>query len=180
MPTWRPLMPELVAQNVEIPFVLKMCLCGCVCVCSACTAHWSIRDIAVGLATRLWRGRSEVRIPARVRYFCLLQTSTLCGPHTLLFNGTGIVSLMPERHVDHIPPSSVEVKNEWSFILLALLCHRGLYWHKLTFTRYLCLFIRVCIPVCVCVHERNVVQMVNLLVCDRKDLFRILARTPSS
>jgi len=81
---------------------------------------------------------------------------------------------MPERHVDHIPPSSVEVKNEWSFTLLTLLCLCGLYRHNLIFTRHLCLFIRVCIPVCVCVcvcvcvHERNFAQMVKLLVCIRE------------
>jgi len=67
---------------------------------------------------------------------------------------------MPERHVDHIPPSSVEVKNEWNFTLLTLLRLRGLYRHNLTFTRYLYLFIGVCIPVCVyvCVYMKGMLS----------------------
>jgi len=58
-----------------------------------------------------------VRIPAGARDFSLLQTGS-GNHHTSNSNGTGTFFpglKRPEREVDHSPPFSAEVKNEWSY-----------------------------------------------------------------
>jgi hypothetical protein len=73
-------------------------------------------------ATRLWAGRSRVRIPVKGKDFYFLpplsKLSRLTVGHTQpVVNGYWHSFLgvwWPGREVDHSPPSSAEVKNEWS------------------------------------------------------------------
>ena len=78
------------------------------------------------LLTRLRAGRFGVRIPAGVTDFYLLQiVQTACGAHPASISMGTTVLLgvkQPERDVDHAPPSSTEVKNEWSFMSAPCLC----------------------------------------------------------
>jgi hypothetical protein len=67
--------------------------------------------------TRLPAGRSGARIPVGTKDFSLAQKSrTAVGPASLLFNGYrgSFPELKPGRDIYHSPPSSPEVKNEWS------------------------------------------------------------------
>ena len=87
----------------------------------------------------------------------------------LPMSGTGIISLTLERHVDHTSPSSVEVKNEWSFLYspsYAFVACTGITWPLLVI--YIYLYACVCRYLCVCIQERMAVQMVKLLVCVRE------------
>jgi hypothetical protein len=65
-----------------------------------------------GIETRLRNGRSGVRIPTGAKFYLSSKTSRLALGPTQLF---------PRRvkwsqcESDHSPPSSVEVKNEWSY-----------------------------------------------------------------
>ena len=52
----------------------------------------------------------------------------LLGPPSLLFNGSRNSFLEVKQlwqEVNHSPPSSVKVKNEWSYILIPLICLHG-------------------------------------------------------
>lgn len=76
------------------------------------------RSITVRTVTRLRAGRSKFRIPARARNFSLLRNcpGRLSDPLSFIFNGyqglyRGVKRTMNE--VNHVPPSSTEVKNEW-------------------------------------------------------------------
>jgi hypothetical protein len=53
----------------------------------------------------------------------------LWGPHSLLFNlyqGSLPEVKRPEREVDHSPPSSAEVYNEWRYASTAPICLYGM------------------------------------------------------
>ena len=69
----------------------------------------------VGTVASLQAGRSEVRIPVAARYFLSSPEcpDRLWAPPSHLFNG--YPSSFPEREVNHPPPCSAEVKNEWSY-----------------------------------------------------------------
>jgi hypothetical protein len=72
------------------------------------------------VAARSRAGRSRLRIPAGARDFSLIQTGP--GNHHISYsNGTGTFFSpglkRPAREVDHAPPFSADVKNEWSFLL---------------------------------------------------------------
>jgi hypothetical protein len=92
----------------------------------------------VNTATRLWTGRSWVRIPAGERYCSLLQTvhagfvahpaSCSVGAE-VFFPGVK----RPGQEVDHSPPSSAKVKNEWSCTTAPPVCLLGVGRDKYTF-----------------------------------------------
>jgi len=89
------------------------------------------QSCVVYLATMLRAGQSTVEILVGVREFFLLQNcpDRLWSPCSLLFDGyqdsfPGRVK-QPGREVNHSPPSTVEVKNEWSFTSASPICHCG-------------------------------------------------------
>jgi hypothetical protein len=76
--------------------------------------------LQVSIVTVLQAGRSFVRIPAGERGFYLLQNiQTGSGAYTAFCSAvTGSFSpgvKRPRREVNHSPPYSVQVKNEWSY-----------------------------------------------------------------
>jgi hypothetical protein len=57
------------------------------------------------------------------------------------FPGTGSLEVRwPEHEADHSPPSSAEVKNEWSYTPTPPLCLQGM--HRDNFTVTICLVVR--------------------------------------
>jgi hypothetical protein len=82
---------------------------------------WSLVWV-VGIATKVraeWP-RNRGSIPAGPRDFSLLQCpERLWGPSSLIFNAYrrrfSPSVKRPEREYNHSPPSSVEVKNKWSY-----------------------------------------------------------------
>ena len=83
-------------------------------------------------------GRYGVRIPAGTRYFSLLQNvQTNSGTHQAPYSiGTWVLSRPVKRpgcEVDHLPLSTAEVKNEWSYTSTSLVCLHGVYRNKFTF-----------------------------------------------
>jgi len=59
-------------------------------------------------------------IPSRgKRFFCLKHVPTVSGVHPVYHSvGTGVISSeiqLAQHEADHLPSSSVEVKNEWSY-----------------------------------------------------------------
>jgi len=144
---------------------VPMCLCVHIGVymCSACTSHWSIRDTAVGMATRLWRGRSEVRIPARVHIGCAAFTLSYSVVPGLFPWCWSVILTTYLPLVSMLRMSGVLLySSSYAFVACT-----GITWPSLDVYVYLhaCAYRCVCVCVCVCVHERNVVQMVKLLVC---------------
>jgi hypothetical protein len=84
------------------------------------TLQWKqeIRDRVVGTTTRLRAGWSAVRFPTGATDFSYLQNpDQFWGPPSLLlyrYRRTSPGIKRQEREVNHSPPSSSEVKNEWS------------------------------------------------------------------
>jgi hypothetical protein len=81
------------------------------------------RNSVVGMATRIRTGRRGVRTPVGARDFIFskLLPGRLFGPPSVLYNGYPSffpVVKRPGRRVDHSPPFSAVVKNEWDIILL--------------------------------------------------------------
>jgi hypothetical protein len=79
-----------------------------------------IHGNAVSIVTRLWAGRSGARIPIRARYFLFTKTCRLALRVHLAsyWTGSGVffpAVKRPGNVFDHSPPSSAEVKNEWSY-----------------------------------------------------------------
>jgi len=72
----------------------------------------------ISIATTLRGGRSGVPIQAGA-IDCQQNFSSGSEPHPASYSmGTGVVSRRverPGRDADHSPPSSVEIKNEWSY-----------------------------------------------------------------
>lgn len=66
------------------------------------------------------------RIPSGITDFYHLQiVQDACGAHPPSISmGTTVLPgvKQPKRDVDHAPPSSTEIKNEWSFTLAPCLC----------------------------------------------------------
>ena len=99
-----------------------------------------IRDRVVSVATRLYAGRSIVRIPAgttRVSLFPNILTG--CGALLIMCQGssTGVKRL--DRDTDHSTVSSAEVKNEQrhtSAPLITGLCLHGVDWYNFTILPY--------------------------------------------
>jgi len=90
--------------------------------------------------TVLRAGQSTVEILVGVREFFLLQNcpDRLWSPCSLLFNGyqgsfVGRVK-QPGREINHLPPSTVEVKNEWSYTSSSPIYHCGMDREDFTFT----------------------------------------------
>jgi hypothetical protein len=83
----------------------------------------------VGMWTRLSTGRSGVRFEARARDLSLQMLQIGSGVHPATYSmGTGVLSLEVRRQgrdVDHLPPSSVEVKNESSCTFITPICLHG-------------------------------------------------------
>jgi hypothetical protein len=77
------------------------------------------RDSVASIETRLRAGWSGVRITADVRDFLYAKFSTqLVSPPNLRFSGYGDSASEAKRlgrDVGYSPPSSAEVKNEWSY-----------------------------------------------------------------
>jgi hypothetical protein len=74
------------------------------------------RDGSVGIATELRAGRFGDRIPVRARFYAHVQTGTEDHPASCTM-GTGSFSGVkrPGRGAGHPPPSSAEVKKEYSY-----------------------------------------------------------------
>ena len=70
----------------------------------------------IGIVTRLHAVRSGVQFLARARDFSLLQTAqSNSGPHPASYRWSSLPGIKREgRVVGQSPPSSAEVKNEWS------------------------------------------------------------------
>jgi hypothetical protein len=159
-----------------------------VCMCSACTSYWSIRDTAVGMATRLWRRRSQVRIPARERYFSLLQ-NVHTGCPVVRLSYSVVPGLFPWcRSVmltTHLPLVS---RLRMSGVLFyspsfAFVACTGITWPSLDIYVHLYAWAYWCVSQCVCVCVYMKEMLSKLWICwfvFGRYLFRILARTPSS
>jgi hypothetical protein len=69
--------------------------------------------------TRLWVGRSGVRIPEGVRHFLFSKSADrLWGPPSPLFKGcpSSFQEVKrPGREVDNSPPSTAVIKDGWSY-----------------------------------------------------------------
>jgi hypothetical protein len=79
------------------------------------------RNSVGGMAARSQGGRNGVRIPAGPRHYFLLHNiqpgSGPTEPPVKWVPGFFPSMLKrPGREVDHSPPSSAEVKNEWSYV----------------------------------------------------------------
>jgi hypothetical protein len=77
--------------------------------------------------TTLRAGRPRFRIPEGARGFCVPQNiRTVSGAHPASYSvGTGFFFLgvnRPWREVDHSPPSTAELKNEWSHTSAPTVC----------------------------------------------------------
>jgi hypothetical protein len=82
------------------------------------------RSNVVGLATRIWAGRSGVRFP----FLLSKHPDRLWGLHSLLFStylGYFPGVERPRCEVNHSPPSNAEVKNVWSYAYAPSICHHG-------------------------------------------------------
>jgi hypothetical protein len=80
------------------------------------------QDSSVGIVTRPWAGRSRNRgsIPGKDKRFSLLYiVHTNSGAHLASYTvGTGCCfpgSKAARCEADHVPSSSAEVKNTWSY-----------------------------------------------------------------
>jgi hypothetical protein len=88
--------------------------------------------------TLLWAGWSRVRILVGVRDFSLLQNLQIgsgAQPDSCSL-GTGVLSQDVKRlwhEVNHSPPSSAEVKNEWSYTSAYTRCLPGVERENITF-----------------------------------------------
>jgi hypothetical protein len=84
-------------------------------------AYNESRDSSVGtvLCYGLENRRSRVRFPARSGNFFHHRVQNDSGAHPASYptgtRGSFPGVKRPEREADHSPPSSVEVKNEWSY-----------------------------------------------------------------
>jgi hypothetical protein len=83
----------------------------------------NVTAVKVGTATRLrdeWSGVPDSSSSRDNRYFFFSNTSRpVLGPHSFLFNSNRVSFLgikRPERCVNQLPPSSAQVKNDWSYI----------------------------------------------------------------
>jgi len=89
---------------------------------------------------RLRTGRSGVRIP-RGRGIFLFSKTDQTAPEAQPASysiGTGVLPGLKllERDADHSPPSSAQVKNEWSCTSTPLICPHGKDRDKLNFNPY--------------------------------------------
>jgi len=107
------------------------------------------RSCIIYLATMLLAEQFTVEILVGVREFSLLQNcpDRLWSPCSLLFNGhqgsfPGRVK-QPRREVNHLPPSTVEVKNEWSYTSASPICHHGVDRKDFTIT-FFCPILKSC------------------------------------
>jgi hypothetical protein len=89
------------------------------------------RDSSVGIATRLRAGRSGFQGSIRGLGIFLLTTASrmALGPTQPPIQWVpGALSLgvkRPGREADHLPPSSAEVKNAWSYTSIPPMCLHG-------------------------------------------------------
>ena len=104
---------------------------------------------------KLRDGRPAVRIPADERHFSLRNVSTGSRAKQLLFRwvpGFFLGEKQFELEVDHAPPYSAEVKNDWIYTSTPPVCLRGVDRDKFIFCngssnmRDVCLsFVRFCV-----------------------------------
>jgi hypothetical protein len=94
-------------------------------------------DGVVGIATTLRAGRTGFRIPRRRIFSRLQNVQTDPGVHPPKFSvyrgtfwGGGVKRLHNDDN--HLPPSSVESKNEGSYTLTPPLCLHGMYGEKVS------------------------------------------------
>jgi hypothetical protein len=84
------------------------------------------RDSIGGVATRLHVERSEVSVQAGEKFFSSPKwLHRLWGPPRLLFTGyqgSFLEVKLLGRNVDHTPPTTAEVKNEWCFTFILPIC----------------------------------------------------------
>ena len=116
------------------------------------------RDSIVGIATGVWTGRYGVLNPDRDESFFSSPEwpHWLWSPPSLLFNGNwgsfpGVKQLGCD--FDHWPPSSTEIKNEWSYISVPPICL-----HCVD-RDYIC----VCMCVCIHTHTHTHTEILNNL-----------------
>jgi hypothetical protein len=81
--------------------------------------------------------RSTVRIPARARHFYLHQNVRISsGVHAASYSiGTAVLyrHTAAGRDVDHSPPSSADIKNEWNYTYTPFVCYCSVDRDNLTF-----------------------------------------------
>jgi hypothetical protein len=97
------------------------------------------RGSVFGIACRLWAGRHGVRVLVGARYFSLLvNVHTVSGaPQPAVQCVPGVVLReikRPRREVNHLPPSSSEYKEDWSYTSTAPVCLQGVDRENFAFT----------------------------------------------
>jgi len=83
-----------------------------------------VYDSTAGIVTRLRAGGFEVRIPVKAKIRLFSKTSSLAvGPTRMPISGHRQLHTRrvkrSGRETDHLPESSVEVHNAWSYALLS-------------------------------------------------------------
>ena len=102
---------------------------------------------------RLSAGRSSIRILARASYI-LQNTQTSTWAHSASYSVcTGTLSMLvkwPGCEIDYLPPSSVMVKNKWSYISSCSLCLHDMHGGYLYFVLFFMFTYPEITWICVC------------------------------
>jgi hypothetical protein len=98
---------------------------------------WSDNSI-LSLVTGLWAGKCGAQLLGGSKNCSLLQVVQTCsGAHPASCSlGTGVLFIginQSWHEADHSPPSSSEVKNEWSYTGTSPLCIYGIHRENFTF-----------------------------------------------
>jgi hypothetical protein len=103
-------------------------------------------SMVVGIVTRLRTGRSGVQILTVTRFFFSPNTSiSVLEPTQPPIQWVFSVVKRRGHKVNHSPPSSAEVKNEWSYTSRPPICHHGVDKETYVLTYFYCLPTIFCI-----------------------------------
>jgi len=89
----------------------------------------------VCIFSRLWTGQARVQFLAGARYFSILQNVETGSRAHLIATGGGLFLKVKwlELEVDHLTPSSVDMKNERSYACAPLVCFHSMHRDNATF-----------------------------------------------